>query len=63
MNRFEFEGIIKFAVLSCLADEKAKDLIAISHDQEKLVKFYALGDMLATTDPAANMPSVKPLYI
>ena len=62
LNRFEFEGLVKFAVLGSNADVK-QDLIAISHDQEKLVKFYALDSMLAATDPATNMPSIEPLYI
>ena len=62
LNRFEFEGLVKFAVLNSNADLK-QDLIAISHDQEKLVKFYGLDSILAATDPAKNIPSIEPLYI
>ena len=57
-NRFEFEGTVKFALFQGL-NHQHKNMIAITHEQDKLVKFYNLDEFLEQKDDTL---SIAPLY-
>ena len=63
IRKFEFEGTVKFAVFSELQGTKEadkKEIIAVAHEQDKLVKFYEVEQLLAQEE--GSTISVEPLY-
>lgn len=64
LNRFEFSGYVKYAVFEDLQDgAEHANLIAIAHDQEKLVKFYDLKSFLEQdVEKTTDMAGLTPLY-
>ena len=70
LNRFEFSGHVKYAVFEDLKDgTEHENMIAIAHDQDKLVKFYDLKSFLeqdvedmSDKEKGTDMLRLMPLY-